>query len=442
MSSLAWLGATLPSWFLMLSPLSFYLIEALGQSVVLSLLLILIAALWSAIPYFIAGYVGARWLRNFNAVGSPFLIALVFALVTGFWPVPFPGGLYLPLYRMSWFYQWAEWGGPFALHFWIFFINGLLGKFAYELAVERKFNWQSGVGLLVSFSVMLSVGLWRQKHFERIEDTAFKEGKILRAGLIQPAFPPEQFDPSRMPFPEDYTHRDLLLIPLSNAMMAQNEDLDLIIWPEIPLSMNYLSNERTQGMVDSWFARNKVRLLFCSTERNMPGEEEGRKNEENIVAHFLKASPQQADYRAKKRLIPFSEYLPFEDSMPFLRTWFPRVNRFESDDAFEVFSLDEHTKLAPLICYDDMFTSVAKRWRENGANVLVTMSNDSWFGDTVMQDIRLAAGMLNVMETRLPWLRVGNAGRTLAVLPSGRMMGDGLVPLFRRGFLAVEVPVP
>ncbi|WP_309399261.1 apolipoprotein N-acyltransferase [Cerasicoccus maritimus] len=430
-----WFAVACVLAFVLSYPLIRYPIAAFGQPFALAFSLIAINSLWTAIPYALAAWIShkltARWSRA-GHIATPFIFA---TCVTQF-PVVFPAGLYLSLYQFPWAYGWAEFGGSWILSLWLFAFNWLIAQLV--LSLWQKGQTPKGVipTAIVLVITFVGVGHWRQGVWEDREQAAITAGRVVKVALIQPALPPENAAKVDLPFPENYTREDLLLIPLSTEALQQHPDIDLIVWPEFPLRIDYLTQPQPRSLINQWRSQNQAALLFCSLENVDPATDSTAS-----IAHFLYPSAASSEMRSKKRLIPMSEVLPGESFLPFMRDLFPQVNNLTKDENFQPIELRKGVQIAPLICYDDMFPSVARRWVAEGADILVSMTNDSWFGDNRMQDMRLAAGMLNVMETRKPWVRVGNANNTLIIYPSGEAFDKELVRDYRRGWMVGQVPL-
>jgi len=432
-NAITWGVSLFVCWAVMTWPLAAYPVLAFNQPLWLSALLILLHGLWGCAPYALAAGIGA-WLVRRHAKLGLIVAPLIFTGLTVGWPTAFPGGLYLAWYRFPWAYGWAEFGGIWMLSIWLFAFNWLFALIGQHAWSRRSPAWTlAGIFIALLF-VFIGVGFWRAQSWKDREQAALAAGASIEVALIQPAFPPPNAKQGNLPFPSTYTREDLLIIPLSLEAVGENPDLDLVVWPEFPLRIDYLTNPETRGFIDSWRANTSAALLFSSLESVGPDEAAS-------VAHFLLPGSNESEMRLKKRLIPMSEYLPCEQQFPALRRLFPNVNDLQAGANFQPFELPPGIRIAPLICYDDAFPGVSRKFEEAGANVLVSLSDDSWFGDTRFRDLRVAVGMLRSIETGLPWLRVGNANRTLVVLPSGQIFGESEIPEFHRGFLVKEIPV-
>lgn len=143
----------------------------------------------------------------------------------------------------------------------------------------------------------------------------------------------------------------------------------------------------------------------------------------------------------KLKLVPFGEYFPAQRA-------FPQVYRA----AFRMLGLPALTGRVPgaalrplttgavragvLICYESVFPSLARSLVQQGANILVTPSNDAWFGATQGAEQHVQMGRVRAIETRRWWLRAGNDGITAAVDPQGRAVRR--LERFRAGVLPVN----
>ncbi len=140
----------------------------------------------------------------------------------------------------------------------------------------------------------------------------------------------------------------------------------------------------------------------------------------------------------KHHLVPFGEFFPVPDG---IRDWLLSMNLPASDLA------PGPSEQAPLmagdavcgvsICYEAAFGSEQRRWAP-AAQVLINVSNDGWFGDTVALEQHLDMARVRAMETRRYLLRATGTGITAAVDTRGRIIDR--LPKYEAGFLDVSVP--
>jgi apolipoprotein N-acyltransferase len=145
-------------------------------------------------------------------------------------------------------------------------------------------------------------------------------------------------------------------------------------------------------------------------------------------------------------LMPFGEYLPFEEYFPMLRTISPHTGEFDVGDLEEpiVFSINnflENTTLDvsvfPLICYEDLISRLGRLAVSKGANLLVNLTNDAWYGDTVAPRQHHLLAAWRAIETRRYLLRVTNTGYTAIVDATGKTIAS--LPLFDEAKLVGKI---
>lgn len=145
-------------------------------------------------------------------------------------------------------------------------------------------------------------------------------------------------------------------------------------------------------------------------------------------------------YYHKQVLLAFGEYIPFAAILSKLPGLSSLGDGFTPGDGPRTLDLPAGIKVAPLICYEDLMPGLARRFvAEKGANLLVNLTNDAWFGDSVApwQHARLA--QWRAIETRRSFVRVTNTGLTTVINPRGKMVQT--LPTFSSGVLTAKVEV-
>lgn len=130
----------------------------------------------------------------------------------------------------------------------------------------------------------------------------------------------------------------------------------------------------------------------------------------------------------KRRLVAFGEYVPFTESLPFMK-WLRSVTRdqyLRGEEASPVYSIGPY-RIATNICVEDIHPDLALEAANSGANLIVNVTNDGWFYKNFGPRAHLQAAAMRAIEVRRPMLRVTNTGYTVMIDPLGRM--ETLVPL-------------
>jgi apolipoprotein N-acyltransferase len=122
----------------------------------------------------------------------------------------------------------------------------------------------------------------------------------------------------------------------------------------------------------------------------------------------------------KIHLVPFGEYVPFSRLLFFARKLTGKVSRFDRGDERKVFRLNGH-RYGVFICYESVFADEVREFSELGAEVLVNISDDGWYGDTSAPWQHLNMARMRAIENRRWILRDTNNGVTAAIDPYGRV---------------------
>lgn len=143
----------------------------------------------------------------------------------------------------------------------------------------------------------------------------------------------------------------------------------------------------------------------------------------------------------KQILMPFGEYTPFGSTLTFLRELNGTVGEYTAGTSIALFSYPTSAGppllVSPLICYEDILPALGRAATRAGAEILVNLTNDAWFGDTLapFQHHQIAA--FRAIENRRYLLRSTNSGLTAIVNPLGETVAT--LPPFSEGVLTKEV---
>jgi apolipoprotein N-acyltransferase len=128
----------------------------------------------------------------------------------------------------------------------------------------------------------------------------------------------------------------------------------------------------------------------------------------------------------KAHLVPFSEFMPWQKELGFIYAPILQVlglsGTVGSDLIFETRVLElDGVRYGTYVCYDSVFPDVARARAATGAQVLVNVSNDSWFGDTWGLQQHFQMGRMRAIETNRWVLRSGNTGVTAIIDSLGQV---------------------
>jgi apolipoprotein N-acyltransferase len=215
---------------------------------------------------------------------------------------------------------------------------------------------------------------------------------------------------------------------------------DLIVWPEsaLPLHLNY-----DLAFHEEFFKEalgTEPFSLLAGTEIRLPREED------YVSALLMRGSLANRQEHHKVHLVPFGEYLPLGEYWPFsmLRAVIP--GDFDFGTKTEPLRFNDKISLIPLICFEDTVGRVARRFAREEPQIIVAISNDGWFIDSIESEMHLANAKFRAVELRRPMVRSSNIGVTGFIDAWGRETARLSDPetgdTFIEGVLPGEVTTP
>ena len=120
----------------------------------------------------------------------------------------------------------------------------------------------------------------------------------------------------------------------------------------------------------------------------------------------------------KTHLVPFGEYIPLKRFLPFLAPLVEAVGDF-SPGKIEQPLVWQSARAGILICFESVFPEMSRKWVLSGANVLVNLTNDAWYGKSSAPHHSLAMSVFRAVETRRSLVRSANTGISAFVNPVG-----------------------
>lgn len=205
-----------------------------------------------------------------------------------------------------------------------------------------------------------------------------------------------------------------------------NAPADLVVWPETAMPFYLQEKKEYLSLVRELVVAEKTPLLV-GTPAYAAGTD-GRKWNTLNRAYLLTPDGLMNGWYDKEHLVPFGEYLPFGQYLPFLEVFFEGTGEFQTSSAIHPVSYS-NLALGVLICYETIFPELAQQRVEEGANLLVNISNDAWFGKTAAPEQHLHLAVLRAIEQGRYLIRSTNTGISAIVDPKGTIITRG--SLFR-----------
>jgi apolipoprotein N-acyltransferase len=295
--------------------------------------------------------------------------------------------------------QLVTWTGIFGLSFLVMVFNGVFAWLLLQRTRRAWITWLVFAGVLFPFLV---VG-----------------GRLVPAPIGQQQAHLVQVNLPQEGYGADWKQRfaaDLAEIE-SLTVSAGQKAPGLVIWPEAPAPF-------TLGDAD--FAARARRIAAASQSYFLVGVVEwrpasGRWDGPYNSAVLLALSGERVFTYDKIHLVAFGEYVPWSSVLRFARHLTAEVSAFKPGSTYAVGKLPGGT-FGALICFEAAFPDLVRQFTANGAELLINISNDGWFGRSSAPEQHLAIARVRAAENRRWLLRATNNGHTVVVDPYGRIV--------------------
>ena len=290
-------------------------------------------------------------------------------------------------------------------------LSGVFAGIAVLLSVATP-NWKSKFTALALIAVVWGYGAWTLS--KPLETRGRISASVVQGNIDQSLKWDESFQAGTV---ERY-------IRLSQNEIKHN-DPELIIWPETALPFYFQEPSVLSGKVRA-FARDFDTALLAGSPAYRPDYDNG-----GMVLHnraYLIDSGEVSGRYDKEHLVPFGEYIPLQKVLFFLDKLVAGVGDFKPGKDQKPLEGDGF-KAGVLICYETIFPELARMRVQSGANLLVNISNDAWFGRSSAPRQHLHLSALRAVELKRSLARSTNTGISAFIDPRGRI--TGATQLFR-----------
>ncbi|MFZ7111062.1 MAG: apolipoprotein N-acyltransferase [Desulfatiglandales bacterium] len=325
-------------------------------------------------------------------------------------------------YRMLTLIQMADLMGVYGLSFLIIFANALI----YALLFDRTFSakgflkWEAVcTGLLLAFALIY--GHQRISGLENPDKTrpsftaAIVQGNVDQSVKWHPQYQQKTI--------EDYERLTLKASAFHPA---------LVVWPETAVPFFFQDGSEYTERVIQIVRKIHAELIFGSPAYT---RENGAIRYHNR-AYSLSSTGEISGFYDKTHLVPFGEYVPMSRFFPFVHRLVPAAGDFASGDKNTPLKLSRFTA-GTLICFEIIFPELARAQTNAGADLLINLTNDAWFGMTSAPFQHLSMAVFRAVENRRFLIRSANTGFSAFVSPLGEIIQQG--SLFQEEVLLQDV---
>ncbi len=270
-----------------------------------------------------------------------------------------------------------------------------------------------------------------------------KEARPWRVALVQ-----QNVDPWRGGYRAYRKSLDISL-RLSREALAADPRVQAVIWsetsfvPAIDWHTRYRQDPEAWRLVQElldFMALQRVPFVVGNDDGQLVRSETGEEQRVDYNATILFDRGRIAATYRKLHLVPFTEYFPFEKTLPGVYQWLRNADThfWEKGTEYTVFDASG-VKFSTPICFEDTFGYLNREFVRRGAEVLVNMTNDSWSNSVAAEMQHLGMSLLRAVENRRSMVRATNGGITGIISPNGEILS--MIPPFSEGTLIGDVPV-
>jgi len=295
---------------------------------------------------------------------------------------------------------------------------------------------------LTAIAICWSTGISRVKNGEaaRYQDHSIRIA-VVQPDIMQPQKWSEQF------------RLDTYHVLQEQTELALMSNPHLVIWPETAIPDLIRVDPLAQKIVTA-LVSNKTSLLVGSMDYEQLDEDVLYYN----ASFLINESGTIVESYRKRHLVPFGEYLPFENQIPLIKKMAPLgfscqpgvdsgvmdlplggVSRSlkladRGEGTLDTENVDvvvrgegivdsyEAARFGVLICFEDVFSYLARRDVRKGARFLVNQTNDAWFEPSAASEQHMANAVFRAVENRVPMVRCANTGVSCFVDRFGRIL--------------------
>ena len=253
-----------------------------------------------------------------------------------------------------------------------------------------------------------------------------KNIKHLNVRIIQPNIA------QKIKWDKDYYFKNLkVLTELTNSKSSFEEKIDLIIWPESAVPFLIEDKENNINFFEKNFDEDQNLFLGAIRKSQINGSQ-------FFNSFFYIRNGKIVSFYDKTKLVPFGEFMPFRNLIPFKKitegsTDFSKGTTQKIINFFDLRGNEIIVK--PSICYEGIFFQ--KTTAEQFPNIIINITNDAWFGNTIGPGQHLTATRFRALELGLPLVRVANTGISGVFDSNGKNLE--VISLNKRGIIDTKL---
>jgi apolipoprotein N-acyltransferase len=321
-------------------------------------------------------------------------------------PLLFPWYYAATLHNAPVLMQLADLGGPYLVAAMLCAVNVAVA----ELIVHRREKRPRDRRVLIAGAAALAVALAYGYVRLRMVDAAAATATPVKIGIVQ----------GNQPL---LGRNHALDVHMQRTRELKNRGAELVVWSEGGSGTATMESKNEEETRRRFTQRLGVPTIV-GTILVRGGQDRGHETLFNTALLSVDGGAIAGRYD-KEYLLAFGEYIPFGDTFPKLYEWSPNSSHFSAGTSLEPLPWGDH-KISALICYEDILPAfVNKAIQHADPDLIVNLTNDTWFGDSTEPYIHFALAKLRAVEHRRYLVRATNSGLSGIIDPVGRTILRG-----------------
>ncbi|MGB9909996.1 MAG: apolipoprotein N-acyltransferase [Candidatus Hydrothermia bacterium] len=301
-------------------------------------------------------------------------------------------------------------GGIYFTGFLVVIINLLFFEF-----LERK-SQKLALILLLTLTVSHTIGAYLYYKQEKPES-------IVKTLIFQPNVLPREED--------DYSEWVEVMESYGKFLQEVKDTYDLVVLPESAIPGYFKYSQKAKEIVRSISLKTKAPVLLGSADVEING-----KRKVFNTAFLVNVDSVLGKYD-KNHLVPFGEWLPYENKIKLLQKLEFGQGDFSPGDSVVLLYTKNRIPFGTLICFESIFPYIAREHAKKGAGFLVNITSDGWYGRSLGPVEHFEHLRLRAIETGKYAIRSAKTGISSIIDPKGRVIKS--LPLFTWGYISAEI---
>ena len=289
---------------------------------------------------------------------------------------------------------------------------------AYVMAAETRPRRVPIVAIVALVTVVLAYGEWRLQRSELVEVGPPLRVAALQGNVVQD----DKWDPGKSDA--------ILSTYMRQTETAAQAGADLIVWPEAATPFPLARDPRGET-IRELARQTQTHLLIGTTEI----ETDDQTRYFN-AAYMLDPTGNTSGIYRKQHLVPFGEYVPLRRALFFVSPLVETVASFSAGTESRALPFGDRF-VSAAICYEIIYPGLVRELVLAGADLLITVTNDAWYGRTAAPYQHFQQARMRAIEQGRYLVRAANTGISGVIDPYGRVLARS--PLFEQAVIVDEV---